>query len=224
MSRNKIVAVVAVAILIGLGIVVAVNTNDDSSDDDVDGAFVTQMIPHHESAIEMAELAQEKGEHPQIIDLATNIVSSQSKEIDTLNEILGRLYGGSMDSQDHGDLGMSESMMDMGMDMGMDMDMDMDMGMGMDMESLETAKSFDREFIDQMIPHHQGAIRMARFELREGKDQEAKSLAMEIVDAQAAEIEQMNAWRKEWYGVPSPSGGVPSLDESVPDDGESMEG
>ncbi len=220
MSRNKTVAVVAVAILIGLGIVVAVNTNDDSPDDDVDGAFVTQMIPHHENAIEMAELAQEKGKHPQIIKLATNIVSSQSKEIDTLNEILDRRYGGSMDSQDHGDLGMDESMMGMGMGMGMDMGM----GMGMDMESLETAKSFDREFIDQMIPHHQGAIRMARFELREGKDQEAKSLAMEIVDAQAAEIEQMNAWRKEWYGSPSPSGGVPSLDESVPDDGESMEG
>lgn len=210
MSGNKLIAVIGVGILILLGLVYVISMDDDEamSGKDVDGAFVSQMVPHHESAIEMAEVAKENAEHPEIVKLANDIIRAQGSEIETLNGIHDRLFGGSMDSQDHGDLGMDESMM----------------GMEMDMDSLETAKPFDREFIDQMIPHHQGAIRMARVELREGEDQEAKDLAMEIVDAQAAEIEQMNTWREEWYGAPSPSGGVPSLDESAPDEGESMEG
>lgn len=210
MSGNKMIAVIGVGILIVLGLVYVVSMDHDeaASGEEVDGAFVAQMVPHHESAIEMAEMAQEKAEHPEIVQLANDIVRTQGTEIETLNGIHDRLFGGAMDNQDHGALGMDESMM----------------GMEMDMDSLETAKPFDREFIDQMILHHQGAIRMARVELREGEDQEAKDLAMEIVDDQAAEIEQMNAWREEWYGAPSPSGGVPSLDESVPDEGESMEG
>lgn len=208
MSGKKLISVLGVGVLIALGIVYAVSMDHDStSGQDVDGAFVSQMVPHHESAIEMAQIAKVNGEHPEIVQLANNIVRTQGSEIESLNGIHDRLFGGSMDTQDHGDLGMDESMM----------------GMDMDMDSLKTAKPFDREFIDQMIPHHQGAIRMARVELREGEDQEAKDLATAIVDAQAAEIEQMNQWRKEWYGAVSPSGGVPSLDEMAPDAMEGMD-
>ncbi|MBK5231418.1 MAG: DUF305 domain-containing protein [Thermoleophilia bacterium] len=187
-----------------MGIVFAVSMDPGDSSSDVDGAFVSQMIPHHESAIEMAELAKEKGQHPEIIQLANNIVGSQSSEVESLNGMHDRLSGDSMMNEDSGDLGMDESMM----------------GMNVDMETLGTAKPFDREFIDQMIPHHQGAIRMARVELQDGEDQELKDLAMQIVNAQAAEIEDMNRWRTEWYGGPSPARGVPGLDETS--SGDSM--
>jgi uncharacterized protein (DUF305 family) len=210
MSKNKMIAVFGAGILIVLGLVYVVSMDHDesASGQDVDGAFVSQMVPHHESAIEMAEVAKENAEHPEIVQLANDIVRTQGAEIEALNQIHDRVFGGPMDSQDHGGLGMDESMM----------------GMDMDMKSLETAKPFDREFIDQMIAHHQGAIRMARVELRDGEDQEAKDLATAIVDAQVAEIEQMNRWREEWYGAPSPSGGVPSLDEMSPESGDAMEG
>lgn len=211
MSGKKMIAAIGVGILVVLGLVYIVSMDHDDeamSGREVDGAFVSQMVPHHEGAIEMAEVAKNKAEHPEVIQLANDIVRTQSTEIETLNEIHERLFGGTTDSQDHGDLGMDESMM----------------GMDMDMSALEAAKPFDREFIDQMIAHHQGAIRMARVELRDGEDQEAKGLATAIVDAQVAEIEQMNRWREEWYGAPSPSGGVPSLDEMAPEDGDSMEG
>jgi uncharacterized protein (DUF305 family) len=60
-----------------------------------------------------------------------------------------------------------------------------------------------------MIPHHQGAIRMARAELAKGTNTKLRSIARGIITAQAAEIRQMNSWRKAWYGTTSPAGGVP---------------
>jgi hypothetical protein len=63
-----------------------------------------------------------------------------------------------------------------------------------------------------MIPHHQGAIRMARAELENGQNRELKALAEAIVDAQAKEIDDMNTWRVDWFGEVSPAGGVPEED------------
>ena len=69
------------------------------------------------------------------------------------------------------------------------------MGMNMDDSMLMTADPFDREFIDMMVPHHQGAIRMARVQLAKGKDPQLRKLATAIIAAQSKEIEQMNSWR-----------------------------
>jgi len=206
MSRKKTITTIVVVLLAGVALVAtSVGGNDDESPSpqEVDGAFTAQMIPHHESAVEMAEMAQEKAEHPEIIRLAKEIIRTQNAEIGDLDTINRRL--------------LADGESDLGMD-------DAAMGMDMDTGALETADPFDREFIDQMIPHHQGAIRMSRVALRDGEDEEVKALALAIVDAQAAEIEQMNEWREKWYGSPSPSGGVPSLDEPAPEenDGEAM--
>lgn len=54
-----------------------------------------------------------------------------------------------------------------------------------------------------MIPHHQGAIRMARVELAEGADAKSKQLATAIIDAQSREIKAMNTHRTETFGGPS---------------------
>ncbi|MBM3353435.1 MAG: DUF305 domain-containing protein [Betaproteobacteria bacterium] len=52
----------------------------------------------------------------------------------------------------------------------------------------------DRDFAAGMIPHHQGAIDMARVVLRHGKDHEMKRLAESIIAAQEAEIAQLKAF------------------------------
>lgn len=60
----------------------------------------------------------------------------------------------------------------------------------------------DRDFVAMMIPHHQGAIDMARFELTNGKDPTMRKLAEAIVSAQETEIGEMQAWQKAHPGSP----------------------
>jgi uncharacterized protein (DUF305 family) len=172
----------------------------------VDKAFVAQMIPHHQMAVQMAETAVEKGERPEITKLARSIVASQSKEIRALKAVATQLGvtpaavpSGGMDhgAMDHGSHGGSSMATD-AKTLGIAMDQ---MGMSMDMAALEKADPFDRAFIDDMVPHHQGAIRMARAELQRGGDAELKRLAQEIIAAQQEELTEMTAWKKEWFGA-----------------------
>jgi uncharacterized protein (DUF305 family) len=71
-----------------------------------------------------------------------------------------------------------------------------EMGMNTDMPMLRRAKPFDRAFIDQMVPHHQGAITMARKELANGSQPALREMAQHMIDAQTKEIAQMHEWRR----------------------------
>ena len=66
--------------------------------------------------------------------------------------------------------------------------------MNADMDTAMTASDIDVAFICGMLPHHQGAIDMAKAELQYGDDPWAKELAQKIIDAQTAEIAQMRDW------------------------------
>lgn len=202
MTRTTIGAVGALTVAIALT-ALAVGCGDDGDGDgsqgSVDAAFVAAMQPHHEMAIDMAETAQQRADHAQIRRLAADIIDAQTAEIETMEEMETRLGG-------------DGEMMMLGLS-------DEEMGMDMNTHVLESAKPFDRAFIDAMIAHHQGAIRMARVELADGSDEDATALANAIVEAQSEEIERMDAWRMRWYGAPSPAGGVPPEGESQMDDG-----
>ncbi len=67
---------------------------------------------------------------------------------------------------------------------------------------LRGKKPFDRAFVDEMTPHHQGAVRMAEQVLGKTKDAEIRSLAEGIIAAQKREIGEMKAFREREYGGP----------------------
>lgn len=54
----------------------------------------------------------------------------------------------------------------------------------------------DRDFVMMMIPHHQGAIDMAKVELKYGKDPGIRKMAQKIITDQQKEIAEMQAWMK----------------------------
>lgn len=160
-----------------------------SAPSDVDAAFVRQMIPHHQLAVEMAKIARQNARHGQIKTLAAAIISAQNKEIAQLREI-AKASGV--------DLQQTSGMMN-GDAKALGLSMD-EMGMSMDMQGFAEADPFDRAFIDGMIPHHKGAIAMANAELKNGSNGELKAIARAIIAAQNKEITQMKRWRSDWYG------------------------
>ncbi len=191
MDRRGMVAVVvalATGVLAACGGSEAPTTGGESDGSSAatatDRAFVKDMTPHHKSAVQMAKVARERAEHGEIKTLAGNIITSQEAEIVEM-AALGK---------------------EVGVKLGGSSSMEMSAG---DMKMLETGRSFDRMFIDMMIPHHQGAIKMARTELDKGENAKVRDLAERVIAAQSKEIEDMNEWRTDWYGKASPAGGVP---------------
>ena len=68
--------------------------------------------------------------------------------------------------------------------------------MHQDMMAAAQYKDPDVAFAAGMLPHHIGAVKMAEVELKYGKDPEMSKLAEDIINAQQAEIEQMQKWLK----------------------------
>lgn len=69
---------------------------------------------------------------------------------------------------------------------------------------LESENPFDRALVDEMVPHHEGAIRMAEAVLAKTKDAELRALAEGIVSMQKKEIAEMSTFREREYGAPVP--------------------
>lgn len=150
----------------------------------IDKHFIEQMIPHHEGAIEMAKLAQERSKSPEVQTLTNAIIKSQSEEITQMQSWYRDWYGGDVPVDSSIGMGMGRGMMHGGM-MG---------GQTSDVEALKIAPDFDKAFLEEMIPHHQMAVMMAQMLLSGSNRTEMKQLAQDIIDAQKAEIEQMRSW------------------------------
>src|SRR3989344_1020800 len=69
-------------------------------------------------------------------------------------------------------------------------------------------QNIDQHFIVQMIPHHEGAIAMAKVALERSKNPEILSLANDIIASQQKEIDDMRGWYQSWYGSAPTEGGM----------------
>jgi len=142
-----------------------------------DKAFIDAMVPHHESAIEMATAAKEAGlSQPDLVKVADDILATQQLEINQMKHWRGDWFGSStIDPKGAAALGLSESQM----------------GMQHDADALMGSGDVDTDFAQMMITHHQGAIDMAKLAADNAEHDGLKDLAEEIISAQEREIDVM---------------------------------
>jgi uncharacterized protein (DUF305 family)/uncharacterized cupredoxin-like copper-binding protein len=183
--------------------------------------FIDMMMPHHASAVAMAQVAETRAEHPEVRTLAVQIIGSQSAEIaqmkawreqwfpdapampmmpmeqmmDMMGEMMGEMPGGMM-----GTPGALPGPGGMGMNM---MDIEQEIA-----DLCATTEGFDLAFIDAMMPHHQMAVMMAQVATMRAEHPELQALAQTMIDDQHREIEQMQTWRAAWSGGATPAAGA----------------
>lgn len=148
---------------------------------EADEMFVTMMIPHHQQAIDMADILLAKdGADPRVVELAEQIKAAQGPEIDKMLgwlEAWGVDYDpDSMGGMDHGSIGGDDSMMS-----------EEDMTLLEDADAAEAS----RLFLEQMIVHHEGAVDMAQTSLDDAQNPDVLDLAQQVIDDQTAEIAAM---------------------------------
>lgn len=142
-----------------------------------DVRFCDMMAPHHQHAIEMAEVLLAHGSNPDLRAMARAMISAQRSEIEELASIKAGLTGSSTlprMSTDH-------TMQNSGTPMP---------------EELTHGTSVDLAFLDGMLPHHAGAIQMASVALRHSQNGHIVGLARRIIDAQAREIGDLGTIRQ----------------------------
>lgn len=138
-----------------------------------DVRFAESMIPHHRQALEMAGLVTERTTSAGIRAVAAQITLTQQPEINAMSDWLRRL-GRTVPDAHHGQ--------------GM-------FGMAT-LEQLNTLRAarggaFDRLFLELMIRHHEGAVRMAGEELAAGRDRQMLVMARDVSSGQTVEIARM---------------------------------
>jgi len=146
-----------------------------------DISFTQMMIPHHQQAVQMADMALKNAKSQQVIALASQMKAAQKPEINKMKGWL-RGWGAPVTAS-------SNSTMP-GMDMG---SMSPGMMTGAQMTTLSHAHgaSFDTMWLQMMITHHQGAITDAKQVLKTTKNADVKKLAQAIISGQNAEISTM---------------------------------
>jgi uncharacterized protein (DUF305 family) len=151
----------------------------------MDQHFIVMMIPHHDGAIAMADLALTRARKPEIKALARSIKASQNQENAQMRTWYRQWFGGDVPSWTTG------GAMGMG-----------GMGMGTSLAALKNAADFDRAFIEQMIPHHRMGVMMASMAQTNSQHQQLRAMQQAMVKAQSREIEQMSQWYRSWYSTP----------------------
>ncbi|MDZ4232680.1 MAG: DUF305 domain-containing protein [Dietzia sp.] len=160
----------------------AVITGEPAGYNADDVAFATNMIPHHQQAIELSNLVPDHSTNPELASLAGQIAATQQPEINIMNVFLVQWNENpdiGVDSDGEGHAGHGQTMQGM-----------VDDATIAKLESLR-GPEFDRLWLQSMISQHQGAVAMAKSEIADGKNVDAIAVAETIVAGQDAQIGQM---------------------------------
>lgn len=179
----KKLAIVATSLVLVMGSAACGRTDDGKSGasevmklSDSDFTFLMMMLPHHEQAIQMSELALTNTDSKDIQFTAKSIEKIQKVEVEKMKSWLAA--AGKPTSSD----------------------MTMQSGMLTEQQMIDLraarGKDFDMKFLSGMIVHHQGAIAMARDEMKRGSNSKVKAMAAAIIVGQTAQILGLEALRQ----------------------------
>jgi uncharacterized protein (DUF305 family) len=145
--------------------------NFGKADQKFDLRFVNAMIIHHEDAVMMAKDIQQKSLRSEVLQLADDIISAQSKEISIMKDWRFSWYGvgeGELMSEANGMLGNAD-------------------------------KRVDLRYLEGMIVHHRGAMQLAEQVKEKSHRKEIRDLATMILNDEPKSIDELYRWRNEWY-------------------------
>lgn len=144
-------------------------------------AFLGALIRSHENTLRLAEEARERGEHPELRTLATEMAAARRLELAEMQRLgLSRDDLGLNSPPPPGEGGLPP-----------------------------TAAPYDRLYADALVPAAQAAIRSAQAALAEADNERVRALARRVLRGQVCEIYTLNRLRTRWYGLPSPAGEAP---------------
>lgn len=141
----------------------------------IDKDYAQMMAAHHEGAVDMSELLLEKGKDSDLRAFAEKVIAAQKEEIALMQKIPN---GNASSERAAFEKAMHQSMAAM-----------------MD-KTIPVHQDIDKDYAQQMIPHHQSAVDMARAYLQFGKNPELTTLSENIVKNQTTEIQQLQDWLK----------------------------
>jgi uncharacterized protein (DUF305 family) len=208
--RATLLAVIAVGlVLLGGGLAVALGIGREDaapSADSVDAGFARDMSRHHLQGVEMANVALERSEDPEVRSLAFDISSIQTNQAGRMEGWLSlwglRPSGGEVMAWMSGDGGHAGHSMDMGDGVLMP-------GMATEEELAGlrelSGTAFDVEFLRLMIRHHQGGLDMAVHAAEHADVAAVRRLAATIADTQTAETTTMTDLLTARGGTPLPA-------------------
>jgi uncharacterized protein (DUF305 family) len=141
--------------------------------------FILQMIPHHEGAIEMANYEITNGKKPEMIQLAKSILAEQTHEVQLMKLWLKQ--------------SLETTIVKTSDDFQLSMNKTMEVMMQNTPEN-HTLTDTDQAFASVMLPHHQGAVNMAKGVIKFSKDPQTIAFANHLISSEQIEIEQMFAF------------------------------
>jgi len=145
-----------------------------------EAGFLQQMIQHHRGAVEMAKMVSSHTKRLELVDLATRIASTQGKEIVELTQWL-KEWQGAVPEKVPNQIA------------------DKQMKGGMPMFEAARDSAFDKMFLEMMIEHHAGGVRMSRLVAEKSTRPELLKFAGKVIKDQTAEIRQMKDWKNLWF-------------------------
>ena len=152
-----------------------------------DAAFAAGMLPHHQGAVKMAEIQLKHGSDRQMNRLAKDIIRTQTAEIKLMQRWLAQHPSEPAGAAAPAHVAEYHAAMT---------------GMHGDMMKGIQLQNPDAAFAAGMLPHHQGAVKMAEIQLKYGRDNRLRELAQDIIRSQSAEIAFMKRWQEKHSATP----------------------